>query len=146
MRKQKLIILIMVNSNYFKDVIVITFFAVIVVHLVPILCKQNARYGFLQLSASNFEDTVMNGSKDAWIMAVKGAGKISLEKWVELETLLRGMSVRVGIVDSQKDGAFLKRQVREHFNDSEISCIGTGYKSSDVNPITQLAGRGNFSV
>lgn len=79
--------------------------------LALIHCKMNAKYGFLQLTSNNFENEVINGSKDAWIVAVKGVGKISLKNWVELENTLRGMSVRVGIIDPSKDGAFLKRKV-----------------------------------
>ena len=55
---------------------------------------------------------MIDGEKEAWIVAVKGAGKVSLDEWKDTEFNLRGLFVRVGIIDPEKDGAFLKRKVR----------------------------------
>ena len=54
----------------------------------------------------------MKGGDGAWIVAVRGAGNVSMKKWAELEVELRGMMVNVGIIDPKMDGAFLKRMVR----------------------------------
>lgn len=69
------------------------------------------RYGLVEITASNYQSLVIDGGKDAWIVAVKGAGKVSLDEWRETEFNLRGLFVRVGIIDPKKDGAFLKRKV-----------------------------------
>lgn len=74
----------------------------------PVLSKE---YGVVQITSSNFEKTVIDGGDDAWIVAVKGAGKVPMKKWRELEVHLRGLMVRVGVADPQTDGAFLKRKV-----------------------------------
>ena len=58
---------------------------------------------------------VIDGEKDAWIVAVKGAGKISRAEWEHLEVNLRGLFVRVGIIDPDKDGAFMKKKVNSLF-------------------------------
>ena len=104
------------NIGYFncKYRVLVILFSVMI-YIAPIICKKSARYGFLQLNSSNFEGLVIQGAKDAWIVAIKGAGKISFKNWIELENQLRGMSVRVGILDPSKDGAFLKRKVRVEF-------------------------------
>lgn len=69
------------------------------------------KYGLVEITSSNYETLVIDGEKDAWIVAVKGAGKVSLDEWKETEFSLRGLFVRVGIIDPEKDGAFLKRKV-----------------------------------
>lgn len=69
------------------------------------------KYGLAKISSKNYEQTILNGEKNAWILAVKDVGKIPLEQWLEVEFRLRGLNVRVGIIDPQKDGAFLKRKV-----------------------------------
>ena len=58
---------------------------------------------------------VIDGEKDAWIVAVKGGGKISRAEWEHLEVNLRGLFVRVGIIDPEKDGAFMKKKVNSLF-------------------------------
>lgn len=73
---------------------------------VPVFSKQ---YGIFEITSKNYQTLVMDGGKDAWIVAVKDAGKISTEKWKDLEYNLRGLFVRVGIIDPNKDGAFLKK-------------------------------------
>jgi hypothetical protein len=73
---------------------------------------KSPEYGLLEITANNYETEIINGDKDAWILAVKNVGKISLGQWMEFEFSVRGMLVRVGIIDPQKDGAFLKRKVR----------------------------------
>ena len=70
------------------------------------------KYGLVEITSSNYESLVIDGEKDAWIVAVKGAGKVSLDEWKDTEFNLRGLFVRVGIIDPEKDGAFLKRKVR----------------------------------
>lgn len=70
------------------------------------------KHGLVEITASNYQSLVIDGDKDAWIVAVKGAGKISLDEWKETESNLRGLLVRVGIIDPKKHGAFLKRKVR----------------------------------
>lgn len=70
------------------------------------------KYGLVEITSSNYESLVIDGEKDAWIVAVKGVGKVSLDEWKETEFNLRGLFVRVGIIDPEKDGAFLKRKVR----------------------------------
>lgn len=71
------------------------------------------KHGLVEITSSNYETLVTDGEKDAWIVAVKGAGKVSLDEWKETEFSLRGLFVRVGIIDPEKDGAFLKRKVRQ---------------------------------
>ena len=68
-------------------------------------------YGIVEITSENYQNLVIDGDKDAWILAVKGAGKISLDEWEDLEYNLRGLLVRVGIIDPNKDGAFLKKKV-----------------------------------
>ena len=75
---------------------------------VPVFSKQ---YGIIEITSKNYQTLVMDGGKDAWVVAVKDAGKISTEKWKNLEYNLRGLFVRVGIIDPNKDGAFLKKNV-----------------------------------
>lgn len=58
---------------------------------------------------------VIDGEKDAWIVAVKAAGKISRAEWEHLEVNLRGLFVRVGIIDPEEDGAFMKKKVKPLF-------------------------------
>ena len=58
---------------------------------------------------------VIDGEKDAWIVAVKGGGKISRAEWQDLEVNLRGLFVRVGIIDPEEDGAFMKKKVQPLF-------------------------------
>lgn len=58
---------------------------------------------------------VIDGEKDAWIVAVKGAGKILRADWQDLEVNLRGLFVRVGIIDPENDGAFMKKKVNSLF-------------------------------
>ena len=74
----------------------------------PVFSKQ---HGILEITSRNYHSLVIDGSKDAWIVAVKGAGKISTINWEDLEYNLRGLYVRVGIIDPNKDGAFLKKEV-----------------------------------
>lgn len=69
------------------------------------------KYGIVEITSKNYQSLVLDGEKDAWIVAVKGAGKISLDEWKTLEYNLRGLLVRVGIIDPNKDGAFLKKKV-----------------------------------
>ena len=69
------------------------------------------KYGIVEITSKNYQSLVLDGEKDAWIVAVKGAGKISLDEWKTLEYNLRGLLVRVGIIDPNKDGAFLKNKV-----------------------------------
>jgi len=78
--------------------------------LVKLALSKN--YGLVEITSSNYESLVIDGEKDAWIVAVKGAGKVSLDEWKATEFNLRGLFVRVGIIDPEKDGAFLKRKVR----------------------------------
>lgn len=68
--------------------------------------------GLVEITSSNYQSLVIDGEKDAWIVAVKRAGKVSLDEWKETEFNLRGLFVQVGIIDPEKDGAFLKRKVR----------------------------------
>lgn len=70
------------------------------------------KYGLVEITSSNYKNLVIDGEKEAWIVAVKGAGKVSLDQWKDTEFNLRGLFVRVGIIDPEKDGAFLKRKVR----------------------------------
>ena len=70
------------------------------------------KYGLVEITSSNYENLVIDGEKEAWIVAVKDAGKVSLDQWKDTEFNLRGLFVRVGIIDPEKDGAFLKRKVR----------------------------------
>lgn len=72
------------------------------------------KYGFEKITAKNYEDKILNSEKDACILVVKNVGKISLEELMEVEFRLRGLFIRVGIIDPQKDGAFLKRKVSTH--------------------------------
>lgn len=78
-------------------------------------CRESSgkspEYGLVEITANNYESEIINGDKDAWILAVKDVKRISLEQWKEFEFEFRGMSVRVGIIDPEKDGAFLKRKV-----------------------------------
>lgn len=67
--------------------------------------------GLVEITSSNYQSLVIDGEKDAWIVAVKRAGKVSLDEWKETEFNLRGLFVQVGIIDPEKDGAFLKRKV-----------------------------------
>ena len=69
------------------------------------------KYGIVEITSKNYQSLVIDGEKDAWIVAVKGAGKISVDDWKDLEYNLRGLLVRVGIIDPSKDGAFLKKKV-----------------------------------
>lgn len=69
------------------------------------------KYGIVEITSKNYQSLVIDGEKDAWIVAVKGTGKISLDEWEEFEYNLRGLFVRVGIIDPNKDGAFLKKKV-----------------------------------
>ena len=69
------------------------------------------KFGIAEITSKNYQSLVIDGDKDAWIVAVKGAGKISLDEWEDLEYNLRGLLVRVGIIDPNKDGAFLKKKV-----------------------------------
>ncbi|XP_031558377.1 putative protein disulfide-isomerase DDB_G0275025 [Actinia tenebrosa] len=71
---------------------------------------KSPEYGLAVITAKNYESEIINGDKDAWILAVKDVRKISLEQWKEIEFSVRGMTVRVGIIDPEKDGAFLKRK------------------------------------
>ena len=73
------------------------------------------KYGIVEITSQNYLDMVINGEKDAWIVAVKGAGKISRAEWEDLEVNLRGLFVRVGILDPEKDGAFMKKKVNSLF-------------------------------
>lgn len=68
------------------------------------------KYGIIEITSKNYQSLVIDGDMEAWIVAVKGAGKISLDKWEDLEYNLRGLSVRVGMIDPSKDGAFLKQK------------------------------------
>ena len=68
-------------------------------------------YGIVEITSKNYQSLVIDEDREAWIVAVKGAGKISPEKWEDLEYKLRGLFVRVGIIDPNKDGAFLKKKV-----------------------------------
>lgn len=69
------------------------------------------KYGIIKITSKNYQSLVIDGDMEAWIVAVKGAGKISLDKWEDLEYNLRGLSVRVGMIDPSKNGAFLKQKV-----------------------------------
>lgn len=69
------------------------------------------KYGIVEITSKNYQSLVIDGEKDAWIVAIKGAAKISLDEWEDLEYNLRGLLVRVGIIDPNKDGAFLKKKV-----------------------------------
>lgn len=53
----------------------------------------------------------MDGGKDVWVVVVKDVGKILIEKWKNLEYNLWGLFVCVGIIDLNKDGVFLKKNV-----------------------------------
>lgn len=68
-------------------------------------------YGLESITAKNYEEKVLGNAKEAYILAVKDIGKRSLEDWMEVEYNLRGLFVKVGIIDPRKDGAFLKRKV-----------------------------------
>lgn len=73
--------------------------------------SKSSNYGLEIITSTNYEDKILNGEKDAWILAIKDVGKISLQRWMEVEFNLRGLHVRVGIIDPVKDGGFLKRKV-----------------------------------
>ena len=77
--------------------------------LAKLACSK--KYGIVEITSKNFQDLVIDGEKDAWIVAVKGTGKISLAEWENMEYNLRGFFVRVGIIDPDKDGAFMKKKV-----------------------------------
>ena len=73
------------------------------------------QYGIVEITSKNYHSLLIDEDREAWIVAVKGAGKISPEKWEDLEYSLRGLFVRVGINDPNKDGAFLKKKVRKNY-------------------------------
>ena len=77
-------------------------------------------YGIVEITSKNYQSLVINEDREAWIVAVKGAGKISPEKWEDLEYKLRGLFVRVGIIDPNKDGAFLKKKVGRNWFFSNV--------------------------
>ena len=67
------------------------------------------KYGLVEITERNFQTMVFRGGKEAWIIAIKGAGGVSLEEWKETEFNLRGMSVRVGVIDPDKEGVSVLR-------------------------------------
>lgn len=86
----------------------------------------STKHGLVEITAGNYQSLVIDGEKDAWIVAIKGAGKVSMDEWRKTELNLRGLSVRVGIIDPNTDGAFLKRKVGVAVNSSrrvQDSCI-----------------------
>ena len=86
----------------------------------------STKHGLVEITAGNYQSLVIDGEKDAWIVAIKGAGKVSMDEWRKTELSLRGLSVRVGIIDPNTDGAFLKRKVRVAVNSScgvQDSCV-----------------------
>lgn len=88
-----------------------TFSIFIVFFLVKLEFSMSTKHGIVEITASNYQRLVIDGDKDAWIVAVKGAGKVSMDEWRKTELDMRGLSVRVGIIDPDTDGAFLKRKV-----------------------------------
>ena len=88
-----------------------TFSIFIVFFLVKLEFSLSTKHGIVEITASNYQRLVIDGDKDAWIVAVKGAGKVSMDEWRKTELDMRGLSVRVGIIDPNTDGAFLKRKV-----------------------------------
>ena len=92
--------------------ILLSFQALCIVTFFLVKLALSKKYGLVEITSSNYESLVIDGERDAWIVAVKGAGKFSLEKWKDTAFNLRGLFVRVGIIDPEKDGAFLKRKVR----------------------------------
>lgn len=88
-----------------------TFSIFIVFFLVKLEFSLSTKHGIVEITASNYQRLVIDGDKDAWIVAVKGAGKVSMDEWRKTELDMRGLSVRVGIIDLDTDGAFLKRKV-----------------------------------
>ena len=94
-----------------KKMILQTFSIFIVFFLVKLEFSMSTKHGIVEITASNYQRLVIDGDKDAWIVAVKGAGKVSMDEWRKTELDMRGLSVRVGIIDPDTDGAFLKRKV-----------------------------------
>ena len=86
-----------------------TFSIFIVFFLVKLEFSLSTKHGIVEITASNYQRLVIDGDKDAWIVAVKGAGKVSMDEWRKTELDMRGLSVRVGIIDPDTDGAFLKK-------------------------------------
>ena len=93
-------------SSFYKFVLGLLFLAKLIF---------SKKYGIVEITSQNYQDMVIDGEKDAWIVAVKGAGKISRADWQDLEVNLRGLFVRVGIIDPEKDGAFMKKKVNSLF-------------------------------
>ena len=93
-------------SSFYKFVLGLLFLAKLVF---------TKKYGIVEITSQSYQDMVIDGEKDAWIVAVKGAGKISRAEWQDLEVNLRGLFVRVGIIDPEKDGAFMKKKVKPLF-------------------------------
>ena len=93
-------------SSFYKFVLGLLFLAKLIF---------SKKYGIVEITSQNYQDMVIDGEKDAWIVAVKGAGKISRAEWENLEVNLRGLFVRVGIIDPEKDGAFIKKKVNSLF-------------------------------
>lgn len=94
-----------------KKMILQTFSIFIVFFIVKLEFSLSTKHGIVEITASNYQRLVIDGDKDAWIVAVKGAGKVSMDEWRKTELDMRGLSVRVGIIDPDTDGAFLKRKV-----------------------------------
>lgn len=94
-----------------KKMILQTFSIFIVFFLVKLEFSMSTKHGIVEITASNYQRLVIDGDKDAWIVAVKGAGKVSMDEWRKTELDMRGLSVQVGIIDPDTDGAFLKRKV-----------------------------------
>ena len=88
-----------------------TFSIFIVFFLVKLEFSLSTKHGIVEITASNYQRLVIDGDKDAWIVAVRGAGKVSMDEWRKTELDMRGLSVRVGIIGPDTDGAFLKRKV-----------------------------------
>lgn len=88
-----------------------TFSIFIVFFLIKLEFSLSTKHGIVEITASNYQRLVIDGDKDAWIVAVKGAGKVSMDEWRKTELDMRGLSVRVGIIDPDTDDAFLKRKV-----------------------------------
>ena len=93
-------------SSFYKFVFGLLFLAKLVF---------SKKYGIVEITSQNYQDMVIHGEKDAWIVAVKGTDKISRAEWENLEVNLRGLFVRVGIIDPEKDGAFMKKKVKSLF-------------------------------
>ena len=67
---------------------------------------KSSEYGLVEITSKNYESEIINGDKDAWILAILNVKKITLQQWEAYEFSLRGMKVRVGIIDPKKTWRF----------------------------------------